>query len=532
MIKVLVLLLGMLAFSNAAFAHSQLIDSHPRESEVLRDPPATIALVFDEPVAPLVLGMLGPDGTPVVIGPPQVSDATLSLAVPTHLANGSYLLNWRVASADGHPVGGTLSFAIGDATGAAPNMAAAPAAPRLAGGLYPAIAVTGLALLAGLLFGIGRMTFNAWASPPDGLGGREYLPALLLALVAAPVSLALQGMDALAAPWSAVLDGTCWRAGISTSYGRLVGIAEAAVLVGLIASVAGGQRLRRVLSLLAMLLLGWALASSGHAATATPGPAAGVVVFLHVVIAACWLGALAGLPALLLAGSGEAALRRFSAVATWGVAMLVATGALLAYWQLAAPADLWRTAYGKVLSAKLLLVLAMLVLAAINRWRLTGPALQGDIRRLGALVRNIRWELMLAAAVLGAVTLWRFTPPPRSLPVAYPSVHLHGSGVSGSAVVHEIPGGHARITLVITRDDGTPLAPKEVSVTLSNKDAGVEAMTRAAHPVDGSPGAWAVPDAPLLASGLWGLHVDALVSDFDSVSLDGVAMLRLHMKAR
>jgi copper transport protein len=71
-----------------------------------------------------------------------------------------------------------------------------------------------------------------------------------------------------------------------------------------------------------------------------------------------------------------------------------------------------------------------------------------------------------------------------------------------------------------------------VSVTLSNKDAGVEALTRATHPVAGSPGVWVVPDAPLLASGLWALHVDALVSVFDSVSLDGVAMLRLHMQAR
>lgn len=60
----------------------------------------------------------------------------------------------------------------------------------------------------------------------------------------------------------------------------------------------------------------------------------------------------------------------------------------------------------------------------------------------------------------------------------------------------------------------------------------MEALTRAAHPVAGSPGVWAVPDAPLRASGLWALHVDALVSDFDSVSLDGVAMLRLHTKAR
>ncbi len=39
-------------------------------------------------------------------------DATLTIAVPP-LPDGTHVLSWRVISADGHPVGGSLIFSIG-----------------------------------------------------------------------------------------------------------------------------------------------------------------------------------------------------------------------------------------------------------------------------------------------------------------------------------------------------------------------------------------------------------------------------------
>jgi copper transport protein len=534
-----------------AHAHSELMRTAPSEGAVLASPPQAITLTFNEPIAPLVLSLLGPGGKLMPLGQPEVHDSTLSVPLPPQSQRGSYLFSWRIASADGHPVGGTLSFAIGAPDSHAP--VAAP--PYRAPGLYPVIAITAVALLASLLFGIGGMAFDTWATQYDPGGCRKHLPALLLAAVAGPISLGLQGLDALGAPWSAIATSASWHAAMSTSYGLLVWTAEAAVLMALFACATGSARWRRVLALLSVLLLGASLASSGHAVTATAGNAARIAVFLHIMAVVAWLGALACLPVLLRAGYGETPLRRFSTAAVGIVVLLVATGMLLAWWQLREPADLWRTAYGRILTAKLLLVLGLLALGAINRWRWTGATLRGDMEALRLLVRNTRWETVLAIGILCAVALWRFTPPPRALPQdmsmhhsmssgssmamdasksmdssmamgpskAMGPMHLHGAAAKAETTVVFKPNGHARVTLTLTHDDGTPLQAKEVTVTFSMERMGIEGIVRPAHPSgqEAPASAWIVDDVPLLVPGSWTVGVDALITDFDSISLQG-----------
>ncbi|WP_179283384.1 copper resistance CopC/CopD family protein [Bordetella genomosp. 9] len=515
--------------SATAHAHAQLMEIVPADGTVLVAPPRDLILTFSEPVAPLVLTLLGPGGQTVQLDQAEIRDTTLSVGVPPQAPAGSYLFSWRVASADGHPVGGTLNFVVGTPD----RQARAAAPPYHAPLLYPAIIVVSLALLAGLMFGIGGVAFDAWAAQYEAGGCRKHLPALLVAAVAAPVSLGLQGLDALGAPWSAVITRACWSAAMSTSYGGLVLIAEAAVLTGIFACVVASARGRRGLASLAMLLLGLALASSGHAATATSGMASRIAVFLHILAASTWLGALACLPILLLAGYGETPLRRFSRAALAIVVLLVATGLVLAWWQLREPADLWRTYFGRVLLAKLALVLALLALGAANRWRWTAAALRGNLDALRALVLNIRWEIALALAILFAVTLWRFAPPlaePQalSMPVRHDTVALRGAGGAGEA--HVVPGsnGHARVTIAITANDGSPLQPRELTTTFSMPRIGIEGIVRPARPADGDArGMWVVDDVPLVITGEWRIVVQALVPGRGGISLEG----RTHIDA-
>ncbi|CAM3726523.1 Copper resistance protein CopC [Bordetella sputigena] len=513
----------LFVLSAKVHAHSQLMEIVPADGAVLAAPPRDIILTFSEPVTPLVLRLLGPGGRQVQLGPPEVHDTRLSVAVPPQAPLGSYLFSWRVASADGHPVGGTLNFVVGTPD----RQARAAAPPYRAPMLYPAIIAVSFALLAGLLFGIGGVAFNAWAAQYEAGGCRKHLPALLLAVVAAPVSLGLQGLDALAAPWSAIITRACWSAAMSTSYGVLVWIAEAAALMGLFASVVASERWRRGLALLAVLLLGLSLASSGHAATATEGNGARIVVFLHVLAVAAWLGALACLPVLLLAGYGETPLRRFSKAALAIVAVLVATGLLLSWWQLREPGDLWRTYFGRVLLAKLALVVALLALGAANRWRWTAATLGGNMDALRSLVRNIRWEIALAAAILFVVALWRFTPPfvaPRAVTLAarHVTVPLRGTRYAGEARIVANADGHARVTIALTGKDGNPLPAEELSATFSMPQAGIEGIVRPARPVDGdAAGTWVVDDVPLVISGEWRISVQGEVPEQDGISLEG-----------
>ena len=75
--------------------------------------PAALKLTFNEPVAPLVMRLIGPAGAPIGLGDITAEGSIVSIAVPPALRRGTHVLSWRVISADGHPVGGALVFSIG-----------------------------------------------------------------------------------------------------------------------------------------------------------------------------------------------------------------------------------------------------------------------------------------------------------------------------------------------------------------------------------------------------------------------------------
>lgn len=150
---------------------------------------------------------------------------------------------------------------------------------------------------------------------------------------------------------------------------------------------------------------------------------------LHSLAAALWIGALAGFLFLLFARNVErdtaalhAALARFSALGTALVVTLVLTG-LVNSWFLIGPdvEAAISTGYAQLLALKLALFGAMLILAAIHRYRLV-PAL-GRARGLGALspaseLNALRCSVLVeATAGLGvlAAVAWLGTLEPPAL---------------------------------------------------------------------------------------------------------------------
>jgi copper transport protein len=58
---------------------------------------------------------------------------------------------------------------------------------------------------------------------------------------------------------------------------------------------------------------------------------------------------------------------------------------------------LWTTDYGRVLSGKLAAVVALLTLAAVNRYALTSSVMEGDGIAARRLARSTKTELLIAA---------------------------------------------------------------------------------------------------------------------------------------
>jgi copper transport protein len=344
-----------------------------------------------------------------------------------------------------------------------------------------------------------------------------------------PLSLGLQGLDAQDLPMAGLATRAVWRTGLGTSYGITAAAAFPALLLGLSSLRFRRRGVATSLSLVALLGVGAALASSGHASAASPQWLTRPAVFLHGVGIAVWAGSLVPLGLLLAARDAVAvpALERFSRAIPFALAPLIAAGITLAAIQVETPAAVLTTAYGRVFLVKMALVVTLLVLAALNRWRLTAPVLQGRevaARRLG---RMIGLEAVLVLAILGTAALWRFTPPPRALLAAAAApaeIHIHGGKAMADLSVTPGRAGPVTASIFVATGDLQPLEAMEVTLTLADPAAGIEPMRRtASRQGDGS---WRVEGLTIPVAGRWSVRVDILVSDFDLVTLEDDLVIR------
>jgi methionine-rich copper-binding protein CopC len=158
LVVVVVALLALCAGRDATVsAHAELTSSSPADGAVLEALPGEVELVFSENVGtPAALTVLGPDGSDLGGGDVAVVGATLSRTVAAGTgAAGAYTISYQVTSADGHPISGSIGFAIGGSGAAAPaaptGSAADPtdASPAVVAGLAAAAAVAlGIAFVA------------------------------------------------------------------------------------------------------------------------------------------------------------------------------------------------------------------------------------------------------------------------------------------------------------------------------------------------------------------------------------------------
>ncbi len=105
--------LGLQAWSSVpAFAHAALVSSDPKDGAVLDRPPRRITLEFDDPISRKFnfVAVSGPGGATYQSDSPQVLGNKLTQRLADLGPAGTYEVAWRVVSADGHPVSGTLKF--------------------------------------------------------------------------------------------------------------------------------------------------------------------------------------------------------------------------------------------------------------------------------------------------------------------------------------------------------------------------------------------------------------------------------------
>ena len=111
-----------------AAAHDRLVSTDPADGASLEQAPDHVGLVMSSD--PLGLGtqvqVTGPAGI-VSTGDVSVLDTTVTQALAADRPAGTYEVQWRITSSDGHPVSGSFRFTA--ATGTAPASPSAAPSP-------------------------------------------------------------------------------------------------------------------------------------------------------------------------------------------------------------------------------------------------------------------------------------------------------------------------------------------------------------------------------------------------------------------
>jgi copper transport protein len=109
------LLLTLLGPASPASAHAALVATDPANGTIVPDAPNKITLTFSESVQ-LVSGkiqVLGPDDKRADAGEPKQDGDSVIIPLRSGGGRGTYLVSYRVISADSHPVGGTITYSVG-----------------------------------------------------------------------------------------------------------------------------------------------------------------------------------------------------------------------------------------------------------------------------------------------------------------------------------------------------------------------------------------------------------------------------------
>jgi len=202
---------------------------------------------------------------------------------------------------------------------------------------------------------------------------------------------------------------------------------------------------------------------------------------VHLIAIACWLGSLPALAMLLSYARHtlEPAMRtfaarataRFSVLATLSVAALLVSGVFNSWNLLGGPRDFLATDYGRVLLLKIALFVAMLAIAAVNRFRLT-PRLATPAA-MRALERNSAAETALGLCVLLFVgALGTMSPTghvhvePANIPAHAAFTHIHSSDAMADVTIDPGRSGRVNAVIRVLREDLSEFSSKSVLLTL------------------------------------------------------------------
>ncbi|MFL5737698.1 MAG: copper resistance CopC/CopD family protein [Actinomycetota bacterium] len=531
---------GWLALiANAASAHANLDTSVPAANSTLHNAPSQVTATFTEAPDPQLsyLHVLDSTGHQVDTARTQaVPGKPLELRLPLpSLPDGTYTVTWRtVSKVDGHVVGNSFAFGVGQAP-AAPAGGAAVKAVAPSPSVLSVVGKWGLYAGVSVLFAAGAVSLIVFGGVVPG-GRRTVLIAWVV----------------LAAGYAAML--VAERSTLGIALGTLLGSEAGRPLVDL--GIAIGIALLPVI-LVALRPARWSLlllaagaafvmlerVLGGHAAATQSFRWFNVAdQWIHILAVATWIGGLVLLFLHVVRNGGGAEVRRFSTLAGFALAAVAVSGVFRAVDELggwSAWLHVLDSSFGVTLALKIALFLVLVALGAWNRYvnvpratttavpapdapRTAAPAPiaggsaeagngRGRMRPLRAVVTA---ELVVAAGIFGLTGVLTGLPPAATITPAQAaapanlSVTGHDFATSVKVRLTATPGlvGSNRYRAdVVDYDTGAPVAASAVSLAFTLPSDPSVSSNLDLHQ-DGT-GVWTGSGAQLSIQGSWEVTV-------------------------
>ena len=111
--KTLLILIVFLLQSEVVSAHTGITSSTPADGEVIVEEIHEVVLEFNTEIeSTSTVNVSDENGEEIAISNLEIIDHIMTAAFMSPLDNGTYIVEWKIIGADGHPIQGSYSFTV------------------------------------------------------------------------------------------------------------------------------------------------------------------------------------------------------------------------------------------------------------------------------------------------------------------------------------------------------------------------------------------------------------------------------------
>ncbi|MBC6974805.1 copper resistance protein CopC [Bacillus sp. Xin] len=524
----------MISLPTAVSAHAYIVKSNPSENETLEKVPSAVRIEFDEILQSSNFNTVfvrNASGKRVDLKDAHVDKKNpklLKVGVKQDIPNGTYSIQWKAISADGHLIQGVIPFRIGAEAKGESSIQAEEFGyfPQLDMLLERGILYTSFSLYIGVLF-FNLIMYKGNSSKVQSRSQKLIWASLFGIFISLLFSLPLQAKVNADVSWVDAFQPALLKETLQLSVFGPVWMIQMTLVILLIAFTYFALKRGKLSSFKAwaipiLLFVGLLIikAMNSHAYGLKYKVIAVIMDFLHLLAASLWIGGLSAIVLLLPKEEGNEkwakywnTTKSFSPWAIGAVIVIFVTGLFNSTFFIPTIHSLFDTNYGLALLTKFLLFISMGILGLIHYVR-------GRMRKekkLGATVK-VEFGIGITIFIIVAFLTNIQTPPmPPTGPFTGSEKIDNGYELTLQVSPNKVGMNTFRIDLKDT--NGQPVTDMEqIVLTTKSLEMDMGKGTFRVSPV--SPGLYQAEGMYINMTGEWNIHVHGLTKALNSFDTD------------